>query len=352
MPAYRHIAEKLRHRIIAGDIAPGTRLPSTEELATQFGSSYFTIHTALKTLVKQGWVERLHGSGTYATDPSKRFSCAGIYYGENIWSDEESAFYRSVHYALQRKIDLIKKTTSIFVDSRPTTKQHTMLRSLSTAMENREIQCLIAPIVNSIDFPILARLSMPTAFITPMQTPNRVAFDERGFLRESLRRLSLQGCKSVGLLSHEHLSVGASIYDLFLEELRKTTLSSREEWIRRPGQPVSRIGKYGYFEFRKVLALRDKPDGIIVYPDTAARGVIIAALEAGLRIPEQMRFVIQRNAHANLLCPFPVTWAICDEETVAEGLLQIVENQFRGEKPRAVTIPYRFSETTSISGSF
>lgn len=355
-PAYRQIADLLRNQILSGQLTVGAQLPSTEELAAQLGSSYFTIHTALKTLVKQGWLHRLHGSGTYVAEPNKRFVSVGIYYGENIWSDEESAFYRSVHYALQKKVEQIKKTSVIFVDSRPSSKQHSMLRPLAAAIENREIQCLIAPIVNRTDFPTLAGIDLPTAFITPIKTSHRVTFDERGFLRESLRRLAAQGCRSVGILSHEHFEdkneVAPSIFDLFLEEIRDTGLSTRENWVRSPGEPVRKIGKYGYLEFRKLLALRERPDGVIVFPDTVARGVIIAALEEGLHAPSQMKFVFHRNAHANLLCPFPVTWAICDEATVAGGLLQLVENQFRGESTSEVIIPYEFKETSAITGSY
>ncbi|MCG3181340.1 MAG: hypothetical protein BIFFINMI_03727 [Phycisphaerae bacterium] len=70
--ATREAAERLR-AIVRG-LSPGDRLPSEAELARQLGRSATTIRAALRRLQMDGLVERLHGSGTFATDPARRTS--------------------------------------------------------------------------------------------------------------------------------------------------------------------------------------------------------------------------------------------------------------------------------------
>lgn len=64
----RELAESLRTRIIDGEYAPGSRLPSETMISEQYGVSRVTVRTALKLLESQGIVDVRHGSGTYVAD--------------------------------------------------------------------------------------------------------------------------------------------------------------------------------------------------------------------------------------------------------------------------------------------
>ena len=46
-PPYEQMAADLRARIMAGDLLPGTQLPSTAHLVTEFGVSNTTVQKAL-----------------------------------------------------------------------------------------------------------------------------------------------------------------------------------------------------------------------------------------------------------------------------------------------------------------
>ncbi|GHF10465.1 hypothetical protein GCM10017786_50170 [Amycolatopsis deserti] len=50
------IAGQLRERILAGDLKPGERLPSTRELVAQHGGSRTTANQALRLLAAEGLV--------------------------------------------------------------------------------------------------------------------------------------------------------------------------------------------------------------------------------------------------------------------------------------------------------
>jgi DNA-binding LacI/PurR family transcriptional regulator len=82
---------------------------------------------------------------------------------------------------------------------------------------------------------------------------------------------------------------------------------------------------------------------LVVFPDTTARGVITAALEVGIRVvPRKMKFVFHRNVHVRVLCPFPVTWAVSDEDEGARELISLIQKQFKGEEISPLIIPYKF----------
>jgi len=65
----RHsLADGLRDRVVAGEFAPGDRLPGEPELARSLGVSRSSLRAAIALLEEDGLVRRMHGSGTYVTD--------------------------------------------------------------------------------------------------------------------------------------------------------------------------------------------------------------------------------------------------------------------------------------------
>jgi GntR family transcriptional regulator/MocR family aminotransferase len=65
--AYRWLYGSLRDEILEGRLRPGTRLPATRDLASQYGLSRGTIVTAFEELKAEGYVEGSVGSGTYVS---------------------------------------------------------------------------------------------------------------------------------------------------------------------------------------------------------------------------------------------------------------------------------------------
>lgn len=73
-PLARQVAEDLRHRIVTGEFAPGTRLPSEADLCDHYRVSRVTVRTAAKALESQGLLDIRHGSGMYVVDLGGRIS--------------------------------------------------------------------------------------------------------------------------------------------------------------------------------------------------------------------------------------------------------------------------------------
>lgn len=66
-PLPAQLADRLRERIADGHWEPGHRLPSEQELATEYGVSRPTVRSAVARLVDSGVLRVRHGSGTFVT---------------------------------------------------------------------------------------------------------------------------------------------------------------------------------------------------------------------------------------------------------------------------------------------
>lgn len=357
-PTYRLIANGLRNQILTGQLVPGQQLPPKPKLMEIWQSSSFTIHTAVQTLIKEGWIESIRGAGTFVAPFKNRFACAGIYHGRDIFSQAQASFSRMLHTCLLKQLNALGKEALVFLDSRAENKQGTILPALADAIFHRRIQCLIAPTLNDVDARTLTRVNLPTAFTAHRSSAHQVDFDLQSLLRQSVRSLADQGCRSIGLISNAIAPFDInetenfnSFYPSFYDAVKRECLITREEWIRRPKQSLADADfeRFGYDEFVKLWSLLEKPDGVIIYPEGMVRGASMAVLKLGVKVQEEMKFVLHRNAHNHFLCPFPAIWVISDEALIAAEFIKMIQRQFEGERVSPVLVPYSIESSDAFA---
>jgi DNA-binding LacI/PurR family transcriptional regulator len=66
---HTQLSAALREQIRSGSLRPGTQLPTELTLATEHGVSRGTVRQAMDTLVREGYVERIQGRGTFVRVP-------------------------------------------------------------------------------------------------------------------------------------------------------------------------------------------------------------------------------------------------------------------------------------------
>lgn len=64
-PIYLRIRRALAQRIECGEYAPGTMIPSENELADEFGTTRLTVRNAMDELVTCGQIRRVQGKGAF-----------------------------------------------------------------------------------------------------------------------------------------------------------------------------------------------------------------------------------------------------------------------------------------------
>lgn len=70
-PPYARIAADLRRRIAEGELAPGDRVPSTRQVAAQWGVALATATRALAELRREGLVRAEPRVGTVVAEPPR-----------------------------------------------------------------------------------------------------------------------------------------------------------------------------------------------------------------------------------------------------------------------------------------
>jgi GntR family transcriptional regulator len=70
LPLYDQIERNLRDLIVNGRLQPGQMMPSEWDLSALYGVSRLTVRRALDALVRENWLERKHGVGTFVRQPT------------------------------------------------------------------------------------------------------------------------------------------------------------------------------------------------------------------------------------------------------------------------------------------
>ena len=82
---YYDLMEQLHGKIMSGEIRPGEKLPSENELSAEYGVSRQTVRKALQILQNEGYIYAEHGRGTFCsemlrhTTPSKNIAVVTTY---------------------------------------------------------------------------------------------------------------------------------------------------------------------------------------------------------------------------------------------------------------------------------
>lgn len=73
IPVYKQIEASIRSGIERGVYAVGSKLPSEDLIAEEYGVSRGTVRQALSELANRGIIKRIHGSGTFVCEPGNEF---------------------------------------------------------------------------------------------------------------------------------------------------------------------------------------------------------------------------------------------------------------------------------------
>lgn len=77
LPLYDQIERNLRNLIVDGHLKPGEAMPGEWDLVDLYGVSRLTVRRALDELVRQNWLEKKHGVGTFVRQPTMASIAAG-----------------------------------------------------------------------------------------------------------------------------------------------------------------------------------------------------------------------------------------------------------------------------------
>lgn len=336
---YRQIADRVREKILKGDLKSGLKMPTTEEMANEWGTNVRTMHLALSQLVKEGLLTRVPRRGTFVRAREKYLTHVGIYVNQELSMSPVCRFYQEIITNLGERMERLDIRHSLWIDTRPRCKASEPWEKLHLAARQQDIQGAIAVSSTALNRDWLTRLPIPIAHLGGSELSTDVMLDSDQFFTLSLQRLKDKGCKTAGIIG----GISPEKLETFLHIAKEQDIEVRDEWTRTPPsfiEPNLRE-QWGYEQFLAFWSLENRPEGLIVFEDIIARGVITAVLVRQVDVPGELKLVLHRNTEIPLLCPVAASFVESSCAEVAEALLQQLQREFRKERTKPILVPFR-----------
>ncbi len=352
-PVNAQITRFVKALVVDGALDTSAPLPTIHDLAKQWGTNYFTVQSAFSPLVKQGLLTRRRRVGTFARSAAKRLRSVGIFFGSDVLSTQDHPFYHLLLSLLQQRLSDGDIACKVFFDRRSEKEFFNLHPSVGAAIDAGEIQALIVAVGDMRHNQWLSKLTVPTAFCGSSEGDNRIWFDHAQFAALALRHLATKGHRTVGLITpvnekktDHHAAARNDFIAKFPPAAAAHGVRLEEKWILS-GKPDSiSHQQFGYEQFKKFAALKNRPDALIVFPDDCARGVVSGILETGVRIPDELELVFHKNEGIDLFCPFPAAFITNNPVKVADALIDLTTKQFEGKQIQKIILPYKLEDNT------
>ncbi len=223
------------------------------------------------------------------------------------------------------------------MDSRPPNRLDSMPQEVSALLEKRGIDGIIGVMLYETMVEWIASTGLPYSALFGGNPPNHLSFDDPQMIDLAFARLSELGCKSAGLMVPMQVAT-ADVLEHVEEAARRFGMEVNYESIL-----VSRNSRElgGYSDFLSLWGMPKRPEGLIVFPDVTARGVLTAILERGVKVPEELKLILHRNAEAPYSAPVPCDWVENSGGAMAEALVDQLEAQWEGREPKKIRVPFR-----------
>jgi LacI family transcriptional regulator len=160
-----------------------------------------------------------------------------------------------------------------------------------------------------------------------------VGAENREIGRLATEHLIEQGCKRIGHIAGPRIATGLGRLEGYRTALAAHDIEYREELV------VEGVGDEGYSATKKLLALKERADGIVCFNDPYAVSAMKAVIEAGLRIPEDIKVIGAGNVHYSDLLRVPLSTidqkSTLTGEQAAEILLAMIQPDKRKSSRKA-----------------
>lgn len=260
-----------------------------------------------------------------------------LYCGTDPAKRENSFFYLNLVWKMtmlgrERGIEILP-----IMDSRPVDVLDMMPVEVSRILENKGAEGIVGIMLYESMTAWMEDSGLPYSALFSGSQANRVDFDYRQMIELAFARLGKQGCRSVGLMIPSHLAT-SPLLERMDECASASGLKVNYEWVlvSRQSQELN-----GYNHFCSLWDLKGRPDGLVVFPDVTARGVVTAIVEKNVRVPEDLKLILHRNEEGGYSVPVRCDWLENSGAMMAQALIGVVENQWEGKALKKLLVPFK-----------
>lgn len=290
-PKYFTLMEQLKEEIISGEIRPGEKLPSENELSRTYSLSRHTVRKALGILEQQGYVEAFHGKGTFCSEnmrhtrKSKNIAVVTTYISDyifprliqgmdNILSENGySIILKNTGNSRQKEAKCLEELLKKDIDG------------LIIEPSKSQLTCRHTNLYKNLEQYQIPYIFIQGIYTEMLDKPHILMDDARGGYLVTKYLLDLGHKRIAGFFKADDMQ-GMERHKGYVWALQEAGVSYNPEdvvWFHTEDRKTKPS------MMAKLMAQRGKlPDGIVCYNDQIAVQVMEALESLGIRIPEDI----------------------------------------------------------------
>jgi len=335
------IVEGLRRRIIAGEFAVGSKLPTVGELEKTFDASRVTVQRAVGYLCSSGYLFTRAREGIYVS-PNPPHLCN---FGLLIPQQPHQQFFIALQQEALRisdgpeRLDGMSRRVTVFHEvpcrAEDVAGAH---RALIEEVEAHRMAGLIfaMPAPRFGGTPVLADWSLPHVVIGAMPDVPGVSIE--GFMQMAIDHLLARGRRRIAVIVSAESSREAAFADVDWRGL-----SLDERWV----QGVSLNAPHWAGPLVRLLLSSGgtRPDGLIIADDNFVPAASAGIQAARVRVPEDLDVVAHANFPYLTPCSVPAVRIGYDAKRILNTCIDLIVQQRKGlQVPKVTHIPASLGE--------
>lgn len=343
MSVERQIAMHVRQLIGTEVLKPGVRVPPIRALAQAWDTNYFTVQSALRALVREGLLVQSPRLGTYVSEGRRELQRACLYHGEDLRFRGASEFFGRLHLMTYQMLAARGVRTVSYFDHRPAAERESAPEEILSLIKDRQVDAVVSTTTHPA---WLGELNLPVASLQMTAERGGIGWDVAGFARLAVEAAVHAGARSLGVVwtqSPGGRRKGGTVDEMNVQAVTEAAATAAGLEIVELPEPewtggYRSVEERGFLWGESIAEMAGRPAAVVVYPDTATRGIVSAFLKHGVRVPEEVMLISHRNHEMPFFTPFPVTWLTVKIEDYAATLLKQIDAQIGGGRAERTSV--------------
>jgi DNA-binding LacI/PurR family transcriptional regulator len=335
-PLYEQIIVDIRNLIARGELHPGDKLPTHQELAKKYKVSLITVKGALKNLVTEQVLYTRVGKGTYVAEQSHKKNSRSVDRMIGlVLRDLKQPFFSMVVHSVEKRASELGYHLLLSSSSENIDREETQIERFRDLGVNGLIIASLSYQYRATEH--IERLhndNFPYVMVSYIHDPAYwyVGCDQEEGGALATEHLIRIGYRSIGFV---HIGKGN-----LLSEVRKNgyaralaeheiPYSSDLIYYVEPASGNAGTDRYqlGYNFAEKFARVPKKPEALFFYNDMVALGFIQGASECGIRVPDDVGVIGFDDVQVARFASVPLTTIHQPVGEIGKWAVDIVNNR-------------------------
>ena len=349
---YISLMEELKSKILSGEIRPGAKLPSENELAQEYEISRHTVRKALAILVTDGYITTKHGKGTFCSDRmahrknSKNIAVVTTYISDYIFPRLIQGMDRVL---TEQGYSIMLKNTGNSRQKEAQCLEDILTKDVDGLIiepSKSQILCRNMPLYEQLD-----RMGIPYVFIqgSYLQMKNKptILLDDAKGAYLLTKYLIDTGHRQIAGVFKADDSQGAERHKGYVKALQEAGMSYQPElvvWFHTEDRKVKPA-----VMVQMMLEAELPIDAVVCYNDQIAYGVIDLLQKHNVRVPEDVLVIGFDDSSISEYSPVKITSFVHPKVEMGRAAANKLIHMLRSsdpEQPLVLDMPLHEKEST------